>query len=61
MSDCPRLGKLLGGCKFSPRHDVNEVPEIILMRIDGGDVERLRSRSTYVHDICERCGKVVKR
>lgn len=65
MSDCPRLGRIFGGCEFSPRYDVGP-PTIDMGEFSGGAagilaiVETSKPR-TYVRDVCQRCGKTVER
>lgn len=62
---CKRAGRLLGGCKFSPRFDLGPAeawpknfqgPASTLEEL----VEKARPK-TYVRDVCERCGKTVER
>lgn len=64
MSDCPRLGRL-NGCKFEPRYDtvsaVTPTFDAIFFSGVGAQPKSTPERKTYVHDICVRCGKVVKR
>lgn len=63
---CDRVGKLIGGCKFSPRYDlgaptVSYKPSIV---DDSTDIARVLIASkpvTYVRDVCERCGAIVER
>lgn len=73
MTDCPRFGKLFGGCKFESRYDASaHGPEAdaiaaALERIVFGSdqteaLAQLRSDDkTYIRDICIRCGKTVER
>lgn len=61
MSECERIGKWIGGCRFEPRYDVGE-PKIH-GKITGYDLPAVLEASkpkTYIHDICIRCGKIVK-
>jgi hypothetical protein len=67
MTDCPRLGKLFGGCKFEARYDrgTPTAEHIAALAVANGytipsDLEQFRPK-TYVQDTCIRCGKVVKR
>jgi hypothetical protein len=67
MNDCPRFGKLFNGCKFEARFDDGVPDQGKRGTIQGSDAEciaaffhGIRSK-TYVHDICIRCGKTVKR
>ena len=65
MTDCPRFGKLIGGCKFEPRYDLG-VPAGRLTEFTGSSaafvaaLEASRPK-TYVRDICVRCGKTEER
>lgn len=63
MSDCSRVGKLFGGCKFSPRYDtVNDAdPLIWMMTPTRGQAIPRAGRQTYICDVCERCGKTLVR
>lgn len=65
MDECKRSSRLFGGCKFSPRFDLSAATawpkdfigsEACLESL----VEKSR-RSTYVRDVCERCGRTVER
>ncbi len=66
MSDCPRQGRLIGGCKFEARYD-SELPEGFKLSSYEGSVAGAQAlydavkTKTYVHDICTRCGKIVVR
>jgi len=64
MSDCPRFGKLFGGCRFEPRYDVgspalngdfNGAAGAVVMALEAS------KPSTYVRDVCVTCGKTVER
>ena len=64
MSDCPRQGKLFGGCKFSPRYD--EVSAVDPMQVGlwytaAKYPQPQPARKTYLCDVCERCGKTLFR
>lgn len=63
MTTCPRLGKLIGGCRFKPRYDLG-VPDLSqftsLKGAGEGFFEAMKPK-TYIHDICETCGTTVKR
>mgnify|MGYP001618447839 FL=1 len=64
MNDCPRLGRLIGGCKFEARYDKSE-PKIngnfTYHGMQGSArLEQLR-QLTYVRDVCIRCGRTVNR
>lgn len=64
MTDCPRLGKLFGGCRFRPRHDeVSASPSTAdhaFWAVAGGQkiatIEPTPARKTYLGDVCETCG-----
>lgn len=63
MKDCSN-NRIFRKCKFEARYDISK-PDLSQMRNYRGYellelFEKLRSK-TYVHDICVRCGKVVKR
>jgi hypothetical protein len=61
MEDCPRLGKLFGGCKFTPRYDTVSatVPDSMVTFWSQGVAppKPTPARKTYLGDVCERCGK----
>lgn len=62
MTSCPRLGKLIGGCKFRPRYDLG--PGATNFKVQGCDIAEVVEATkpkTYIHDICETCGQTVKR
>lgn len=68
MTDCPRLGKLFGGCKFEARYD--RVSATGLQPGDAfwvtltGPPEAFKgtpARTTYIADVCIRCGKMLNR
>jgi hypothetical protein len=61
VSDCPRIGKLFGGCKFSPRYDVvNDADPITAFFSNGqAQLQHRPGRKTYICDVCERCGKTL--
>lgn len=64
MANCPRTGKLLGGCKFSPRYDLGEPQRVDVEECSAGAYIAILEASkpkTYVRDVCERCGKTVER
>lgn len=63
MTDCPRFGKLFNGCKFEGRYDREPLDQGALSRFKTLPVQiaEMLRRKTYVHDICIRCGKTVKR
>lgn len=64
MADCPRLGKLFGACKFSPRFD-RAAPTI--ESLGRGDARAMvliieaSKPTTYVRDVCETCGRTIER
>lgn len=65
MSDCPRKNKWFRPCKFVPRYDVVEPSQSLCATIARQwgtseiDKELLLVHTTYVHDICVNCGKIV--
>jgi hypothetical protein len=66
MSDCPRAGRILFGCKFRARYDEHEPSDIFAHLFHTGQaaIEALKAgakRSTYIHDVCVRCGRVIER
>lgn len=64
MSDCPRFGKLIGGCKFSPRYDTVSATEqdpFWATAIGLAPTKPTPARKTYLGDVCERCGKTLFR
>jgi hypothetical protein len=65
VSDCPRFGKLFGGCKFGPRYDLGAAGGLDGdYRGPAGGVALILEASkpkTYLRDVCERCGKVIER
>lgn len=63
MSDCPRFGKLIGGCRFEPRYDLG-VPQYNNFRGSPGRVLEAIEASrpkTYVRDVCVTCGRTIER
>lgn len=64
MSDCPRVGKLFGGCKFEGRFSVNEgyKPSTDHLLFSTGPSPRaIPKKTVYVRDVCVTCGKTVER
>lgn len=62
MSDCPRKGKWIGGCRFEGRWDY--APIKIGETSEGRDAERIieiAKRGRYVTDVCATCGKTIER
>lgn len=62
MSECPRAARLFGGCRFRPRFDISE-GDSNWSGSAAGVVAAIEAskRKTYVHDVCERCGKTIER
>lgn len=66
-AECPRAGRLFGGCKFNPRYDVGTPADNAAwgtMEGAAGGIALLMEAAkpkTYVRDVCERCGKTVER
>jgi hypothetical protein len=61
MSDCPRLGKLFGGCGFEARYDLGPCVATFetIQGVGAGDfMEKYRAK-IYRGDVCVRCGKIV--
>jgi len=59
MTNCPRLGKLFGGCKFEPRYTLGPStwrPEMYLGMEAERRAEQYRERK-YEGDVCVRCGR----
>lgn len=66
MSQCERVGKWIGGCRFEPRYDLGEPDTSKIGRVAhyisaAPDLIKACRPSTYIHDICIRCGKVTQR
>lgn len=64
MGDCPRLGRWIGGCKFSPRYDTVSATEpdvFALLMANGTPLKATPARKTYLCDVCETCGKTLFR
>lgn len=62
--ECPRRGKLFGGCKFEGRYDVIPGPPPARFKGDAEQFEavaRALTKRVYVGDVCVRCGKTVPR
>lgn len=66
-ANCPRVGRLFGACKFSPRYDLGaptfpgDAGEFSTTANAAYVLMRESKPSTYVRDVCERCGKAVER
>ncbi|MFL9904689.1 hypothetical protein PQR71_42290 [Paraburkholderia fungorum] len=62
-NECPRAGKLFGGCKFEARFDriPPEQRKDIFAPYQMIEEINARTKRIYVHDVCVRCGKTVKR
>lgn len=73
MTDCPRLGKFFGGCRFEARYDEPVVSEMEQYLGRDSRYEAVPGTTKlawvkpplgdriYVQDVCIRCGKVVER
>ena len=59
MSDCPRFGKIFGGCKFSARYQKGVPDWSPFRKIDRMTSEMLEAMtpSAYLGEACVRCGK----
>ena len=66
-ADCSRAGRWIGGCKFEPRYDLSEPDQSLRDTVRYADeipaytVKLLVNKSTYVRDVCVRCGKTIER
>jgi hypothetical protein len=62
-NDCPRIGRLFGGCRFSPRYDIVGATEPFVEMITAtmAQYRTQQPRKTYICDVCERCGKALFR
>src|SRR5260221_14062069 len=64
MNSCPRFGKFVGGCLFEARYDKGEPKLTHDFSYTGSSgaarLEQFR-QSTYIRDICVRCGKAIER
>ncbi len=50
------------GHKFEPRYDETESKEpITIDKMTAREARTLFYYNTYVHDICVRCGKIIKK
>lgn len=61
-ADCPRFGRLIGGCKFEGRYDTG--PASLSFDYRGQRLAELVEATkpqTYVRDVCRRCGRTVER
>ncbi|WP_159585940.1 hypothetical protein [Chelativorans xinjiangense] len=64
MTDrCERLGKWIGGCRFEARYDLGPPDLSRFKSFERATLEffEIMKPKTYVHDVCVRCGKIVKR
>lgn len=63
MSDCPRFGKWLKGCRFEARYDKGAPKVEFELNGRGSAREILQAckPTTYVKDVCITCGKTVMR
>jgi hypothetical protein len=67
INPCPRAGRWIGGCKFEARYDesspdqaLRDVVEVA-KSVPSYVIKMLIREKTYIHDVCTRCGKVIKR
>lgn len=71
--DCPRVGKWFGGCRFEGRYDVmgseryGAFMPFAEFKISG-DAKAVKDalnqrtpHTTYVRDVCTRCGRTIER
>lgn len=72
MSECPRVGKFFGGCRFEPRYDEPILSEMQRMtgssswhKVEGTNNVTWQDdplgERRYVQDVCVRCGKIAQR
>lgn len=66
-TECPRLGRWFG-CKFKARYDCEGPAQVIdqhwLPTLEPSvklAAVTARRRSTYVRDVCVRCGRTIER
>lgn len=65
MTDCPRLGKWINGCRFRGRFDRSH--PMFRMKGDGvvdlspEQIRELLREDSYVRDVCITCGKTIER
>lgn len=59
--ECPRVDRVLRGCRWRARYDTHIPPTIGLPVLMSGDVKSLVARSIYVRDVCETCGAIKER
>ena len=63
MSKCNGLAGVLFGHKYQPRYNTGE-PTVTSAKMSRGDPDNLidlldaSKPSTYVHDVCTRCGAI---
>ena len=64
-TQCPRVGKLFGGCKFQPRYDTVSAtkpdPNVAFWQAGRAAPAPTPARSTYLCDVCTTCGKTLFR
>lgn len=65
MSSCKRAGRLIAGCKFSPRFDLSPAAypdgSVTTTAAAMFSIMETTRTKTYVRDVCERCGKTIER
>ena len=70
MAECPRIGKLLGGCKWEARYDEPSLFSQVFgdglytslnIKGENGSIENIIPTKKYVRDVCIRCGKTIER
>lgn len=66
-NECPHAGRWIGGCKFEARYDKSSPSQALRdtvecsISIPAYVMKMLVDKKTYVHDVCTRCGKVIRR
>jgi hypothetical protein len=60
---CTHAGKMFGGCKFEARYDriPPEQRKDVFAPWQSTNEINARTKRIYVHDVCIRCGEMVKR
>ena len=65
--ECPRVGKLIRGCRFEGRYDLGPpvTPEDCMLRARASEMVATILRSakskTYVREVCTTCGRTIER
>jgi hypothetical protein len=65
MDPCPRLGRIIRGCRFEPRYSTTGPSDALIDKLahqwslSESDKDRLVESREYVHDVCVTCGRIV--